>query len=312
MTVQDLATPGLTVLDPTAGAVDTLEVPRSPGIMPERAAPPAPSVAGVLRHLGLALISATGVGPVIWVAMMSFRTRREITQNPFGLPTHFDLDNYRAAVTQPEIATFLGNSLLTVAGAMALVLVASTLAAYAIARIDFPGRQVLFVLFLVGDSIPLIVVIVPLFILVQRLGLNGSLFAVIFPYAAMNMGVSVYILRGFFRAINADLEDAARLDNCGTLRTLWHVILPLVRPGLVVVAVINFISFWNEYFLATVLASSQRVFTLPAGLAATLVNKHDTNWPVMSAAVMLTILPILVLFVLMQDRIVRGWATSVR
>jgi ABC-type glycerol-3-phosphate transport system permease component len=264
------------------------------------------------RHLLFTILSLLSVGPVIWVVLMSFRTVREITNDPFALPTHYNLDNYRAVFAQPEIGLFLINSLITVSAALILVLIASTLAAYAIARIEFPGRQLLFVVFLISDSIPLIVIIVPLFVVVQRLGLSGSLLALILPYAAMNMGVSVYILRGFFRSINSDIEDAARLDHCGLLATIWHVILPMARPSLIVVAIINFISYWNEYFLATVLASSQRFFTLPAGLAATLVNKHGTNWPVMSAAVLMTMLPVLILFVVTQDKIVRGWASAVR
>jgi ABC-type glycerol-3-phosphate transport system permease component len=265
-----------------------------------------------LRHVSFTVASLLTLGPVIWVVLLSFRTTREITQDPFGFPTHYNLDNYRAVFTQPDIGLFLLNSLITVAAALMLVLIASTLAAYAIARIDFPGRALLFVLFLISDSIPLIVIIVPLFIVVQHLGLSGTRLALILPYAAMNMGISVYILRGFFRSINSDIEDAARLDHCGLLATIWYIILPIARPSLIVVAIINFISYWNEYFLATVLASSQQLFTLPAGLAATLVNKHGTNWPVMSAAVLMTMIPVLVLFAATQEKIVRGWASAVR
>jgi len=273
---------------------------------------PATAMVHGLRHLFFTVLSLLTVGPVIWVVLLSFRTTREITLDPFALPTQYNLDNYRAVFTQPDIGLFLINSFITVAAALILVLIASTLAAYAIARIDFVGRQTLFVIFLISDSIPLIVIIVPLFIVVQHLGLSGTLLALILPYAAMNMGVSVYILRGFFRSINSDIEDAARLDHCGLLATIWYIILPIARPSLIVVAIINFISYWNEYFLATVLASSQRFFTLPAGLAATLVNKHGTNWPVMSAAVLMSMIPVLVLFAVTQDKIVRGWASAIR
>ncbi len=285
---------------------------RALGVRSRTRAGPVGGLGEVARHAGFGLLSLATLGPIVWVALLSFRTRREIATAPFALPTHFDLGNYAAVFRQPEILVFLANSLITVSGALAIVLVASTMAAYAIARIDFPGRQVLFVVFLIGDSIPLIVIIVPLFIIVQRLGLAGSHLAIIFPYAAMNMGVSVYILRGFFRSIPSDIEDAARLDGCGFVQTLWYIFLPMARPGLVVVTIINFISFWNEFFLATVLASSQQLLTLPAGLAATLVNKHETNWPVMSAAVVLTLIPLLVLFAVTQDKIVRGWTASVR
>jgi ABC-type glycerol-3-phosphate transport system permease component len=263
-----------------------------------------------LHYLAYTVVALATLGPVLWIVMLSFKTRREFVNHPFALPQTFSFDNYIEVFRQEQVPLFILNSLLTVAGALAIVLVAATLAAYAIARVPFRGRSALFLLFLIGDSLPLIVVVIPLFILIQQLHLDGSRFSIILPYAAMNMGVSVYILRGFFATISSEIEDAARIDGCNLVQLIWHVILPIARPGLLVVAILNFISFWNEYFLATVLASSQSLFTLPAGLAATFVNKHETNWPVMAAAVVLTLVPVILVFTLAQDKIVRGWATS--
>jgi ABC-type glycerol-3-phosphate transport system permease component len=265
-----------------------------------------------LQYLAFSGAAVATIGPVIWIVLLSFKTRREFLNSPFALPRQFNFDNYLQVFQQDEVLTFLANSLITVACALAIVLVASTLAAYAIARIPFRGKDLLFMLFLIGDSIPLIIIVIPLFVLIQRIGLSGSRLSIILPYAAMNMGLSIYILRAFFRSISSDIEAAARIDGCNVLQLIWHIILPMARPGLIVVSVINFISFWNEYFLATVLAPSQSLFTLPAGLAATFVNKHETNWPVMSAAVVLTLIPVILLFALAQDRIVRGWTVSPR
>jgi ABC-type glycerol-3-phosphate transport system permease component len=277
-----------------------------------RAAPRPFAIVQSLQYLVYTAGAVATIGPVVWIVLLSFKTRREFSNDPFALPEHFTFDNYVQVFQQDDVLVFLTNSLITVASALAIVLVASTLAAYAIARIAFRGRNLLFMMFLIGDSIPLIIIVIPLFVLVDRIGLSGSRLSIILPYAAMNMGLSIYILRAFFRSIGSDIEDAARLDGCSLLQTIWYVILPMARPGLIVVAVINFISFWNEYFLATVLASSQSLFTLPAGLAATFVNKHDTNWPVMSAAVVLTLIPVIVLFSLAQDKIARGWTVSPR
>jgi ABC-type glycerol-3-phosphate transport system permease component len=263
---------------------------------------------GVLHYLVYGLFTVATLGPVLWIVMLSFKTRREFVSQPFAWPEQFDFSNYAEVFRQDLVPTFLLNSALSVSGAMLIVLIASTLAGYAIARIPFRGRNVLFFLFLIGDSIPLVVIIIPLFILIQILHLDGSRFSLILPYAAMNMGISVYILRGFFASIHSEIEDAGRLDGCDTLRLIWYIILPIARPGLLVVGILNFISFWNEYFLATVIASSQTLLTLPAGLAATFVNKHDTNWPVMAAAAVLTLVPVMLVFTLAQDKIVRGWA----
>jgi ABC-type glycerol-3-phosphate transport system permease component len=289
----------------------TLAIPRS-GERWTGIATRAEGLALSLQYLAYATAAVTTIGPVLWIVLLSFKSRREFTNHPFALPESLNFENYFAVFHQEDVLVFLVNSLIDVAAAMAIVLVASTLAAYAIARIPFRGRNLLFMIFLIGDSIPLIVIVIPLFVLVERIGLSGSRFAIILPYAAMNMGLSIYILRAFFRSIGSDIEDAARLDGCSLLQTIWYVILPMARPGLVVVAIINFISFWNEYFLATVLASSQSLFTLPAGLAATFVNKHETNWPVMSAAVVLTLIPVVLLFTLSQDKIARGWTVAPR
>jgi ABC-type glycerol-3-phosphate transport system permease component len=265
-----------------------------------------------LQYLVFIGAAVATIGPVVWIVLLSFKTRREFVNNPFGLPRQLNFDNYLQVFRQDEVLTFLANSLITVAAALIIVLIAATLAAYAIARIPFRGKNLLFMLFLIGDSIPLIIIVIPLFVLIQRIGLSGSRLSIILPYAAMNMGLSIYILRAFFRSISSDIEAAALLDGCNILQLIWHIILPMARPGLIVVSIINFISFWNEYFLATVLAPSQSLFTLPAGLAATFVNKHETNWPVMSAAVVLTLIPVIVLFALAQDKIVRGWTVSPR
>ena len=280
-----------------------LTAPRLPAI-PLRPFP----VAGTAHLLVYTVFTAATLGPLLWIVMLSFKTRRELASQPFAWPQQFDFANYADVFHQDLVLTFLFNSVITVSGAMLIVLVASTLAGYAIARVPFRGSNVLFLMFLIGDSIPLVVTIIPLFILIEALHLDGSRFSIILPYAAMNMGMSVYILRGFFASISSEIEDAGRLDGCNVFRLIWHIILPIARPGLLVVGILNFISFWNEYFLATVIATSQALLTLPAGLAATFVNKHDTNWPVMAAAAVLTLIPVMIVFTLAQDKIVRGWA----
>ena len=203
------------------------------------------------------IIAIATLGPFLWVVLLSFKTRREFANDPFGLPLSLHLDNYVAVFERNGVMTFFFNSVLVSAAALAVLLVASVLAAYAIARVPFRGRNVVFVMFLLGDAIPLVIVIIPLFVLIQRIGLGNNILALVFSYVAMNVGVAVFILRGFFRSIHADLIDAAKLDGCSALQTILHIMLPMARPALIVVAVTNFISFWNEYFLASILMSTQ-------------------------------------------------------
>ena len=220
------------------------------------------------------------------------------------------VEQFVTIFTNERMVQFFYNSVVTTAGAVLLVATASTLAGYALARISFRGSRFLLMLYLIGETIPVFVVLIPLFILIQLLRLSGSRWSLILTYGAMNMGISVFFMRGFFRTIPAEMEDAARIEGCGVFRLIRHVLLPLVRPGLLVVLMFNFISLWNEYYLASILLPSQELFTLPAGLAASFSTVYATNWPAMAAGIVLSVLPVLTMFVLAQDRIVDGWTMS--
>ncbi len=194
--------------------------------------------------------------------------------------------------------------------ALALILVVSTLAGYSLARISFKGARMLFIIFILCDSVPLFVILIPLFILIHKLGIADTLWGLIFSYVAMRIGLSVMLMRGFFRSISSEIEDAARIDGCNLLQDIWYIMLPLVRPGLLVTTIVNFIFLWNEYFLATVLLPTQELFTLPPGLAAAFMGRFSANWPVMAAGFTLSFLPSLLTFFFAQDKIVVGWAAT--
>lgn len=263
-----------------------------------------------VRHVGLLIVSLGTLGPLLWILTLALRPQREFLNDPFALPRRVYLDNFVTIFTNERMAQFLLNSVITTAGAVLLVVGASTLAGYALARIPFRGSRFLLMLYLIGETIPVFVVLIPLFILIQLLRLSGSRWSLVLTYAAMNMGISVFFMRGFFRTIPSEMEDAARLEGCGVFQLVRHVLLPLVRPGLLVVVIFNFISLWNEYYLASILLPSQDLFTLPAGMAASFSTVYATNWPAMAAGIVLSSLPVLAMFVLAQDRIVEGWTMS--
>lgn len=263
-----------------------------------------------IRYLGLALLTASIIIPLVWIFLLSFKDRREFASNPFGLPQSWSLENYLQLIQDPRILTFVLNSLFASLISVGVVVVASTLAGYALARLEFRGQRLLFTLFLLGDSIPLFVVLIPLFIFIQSIGLSGSRLSLIMPYAAMNMGLAVFMMRGFMRSISTDIEDAARVDGCSTWQLIVHILLPLVRPGALVVAIVTFIIYWNEYFLVQVLMPNQELFTLPAGLATLFMGRFGANYPMWGAGITLSILPVIVLFIFAQDKIVQGWTFS--
>jgi ABC-type glycerol-3-phosphate transport system permease component len=267
------------------------------------------TVGRLLKYAVYSAIAFLTIGPLLWILSISLRTRQEFAADPFGLPTQLYLENYLKIIQDEQMTQFLVNSIYVTSFSMVILLFTSVLAAYAIARIDFKGRNFLFVLFLLGDMVPIIVLIIPLFILIKYLGIGQTRWALILAYVAGSMGFSVFVLRGFFRTISSDLEDAARMDGCNTIQLIWYIMVPLIRPGIIVVAIMTFIFFWNEYYLASVLMPSQDLFTLPAGVAATFFARFRQDWPAAAAGALLSILPILIVFLFAQDKILEGWRT---
>lgn len=259
------------------------------------------------RHIVLASLALLTVLPIVWIFFLSFKTKQGFAANPFGLPETLNFDNYLTVITNESLVIFVRNSVLVTLASLALILVTCVMAAYALARIDFRGNQILFVTFFLSDAVPIFILLVPLFILIQIIGIAGTLWSLILPYAAMHIGVTVFILRGFFRNIPSEIEDAAAIDGANTFQLLWFVLIPLIRPALLVVSILNFIAIWNEYFLAAVILPSLDLFTLPPGLATTFIGRYSTDFPVMSAAIIISVLPVFLLFILAQDRIIEGW-----
>lgn len=263
----------------------------------------------LIRNMIYLVVTIVTIGPLMWILSMSFRTRQEFSADPFGLPTSFYLDNYLKVIQDEQMSQFLVNSIIVTSVSLVILLSTSILAAYAISRIEFTGRNFLFVLFLMGDMVPIIVLIIPLFILIKFLNIGQTRWALIMPYVAGSMGFSVFVLRGYFRSLSSDIEDAARIDGCNAIQLIWHIMLPLVRPGIIVVSIMTFIFFWNEYYLASVLLPTQDLFTLPAGIASTFFARFRQDWPAAAAGALLSILPILIVFTFAQDKILEGWRT---
>jgi ABC-type glycerol-3-phosphate transport system permease component len=270
-----------------------------------------PAIAPGARIGGLAfavVLALMNIGPVIWLFSVSVKTRSEYAARPFGVPLQPRFDNYAFILTDSEFLRFAWNSLLVTSASVFIILLLSTLAAYALARLDFAGNRVLFVAYLFGEVVPIFLILLPLYVLLARTGLGGTLFSLILAYTAASLGISTLVLRSYFRSIPTDLEDAARIDGCNTILLIWHVMMPLIRPGLLVVAVFNIFNIWNEYLLAAFLLPSQRLFTLPAGLAASFVAQYATNWPAMAAGILLSAIPLIIIFVVAQDKIVEGFS----
>lgn len=241
--------------------------------------------------------------PVLWAFVGSFKDLNGLMLRPWALPEKWIVANYVTA-WQGGIGRYLFNSVIVTALSVGLALAFSAPAAYAFAKLRLRGGLVLFGLIVGGILLPVHASLIPLFIQSNRLGL-GNWFALLGPYVAFGLPLMVLMLRAYFVGIPDELCDAAAIDGCGHLRTLWHVLLPVAKPALAAVCIFQAAWVWNELPLALVLVKDRAWQILPVGLLS-FQGEHSTDWAVVMAGVMISIIPVLALYVVFQKHIIKG------
>jgi multiple sugar transport system permease protein len=261
------------------------------------------------RHLALLPLSLVMVLPLVWMFITSIETLPETRHFPPHLiPSGIHWRNYPDALDAAPFGRFFLNSFLVTGASVAGNLVFCSLAGYAFARLRFFGRDVLFVVLLATLMVPFQVIMIPTFLIVHDLGMVNSLGALILPNLVTPFGI--FLLRQFFRTLPIELEEAARIDGASRLTILLRIVVPLSLPALATLAVIQFMWTWNDFLwpLVTIL-TNQDAFTLQLGLA-TFQGAHQTTWHLLAAANIMSMLPILALFLVAQRTFVRGIATQ--
>ncbi|GIV14619.1 MAG: sugar ABC transporter permease [Armatimonadota bacterium] len=257
-----------------------------------------------LANICLALFALSVVVPLLWVLMTSFKTGAEIFTAPWGLPRALQWQNFVRAWQEAGIARYFMNSLFVTLATLVVLLPIGAMAAYIFARYPFRGANWLFGAFLGGMMFPLFLTIVPLFLLLARLSLLDTLHGLTLVYVAYSLPFTVFVLTGFFQTLPQELLEAAWIDGCGHARAFWRVMLPLAKPGIIVVGVFNAIGLWNEYPLALVIMSSDERRTLPLGIANLLmVEQYQSDWGALFAGLVIVMLPVLLVYWLFRDRI---------
>ncbi|MEK4521833.1 carbohydrate ABC transporter permease [Psychrobacillus sp. FSL W7-1457] len=250
-------------------------------------------------------VATVSLYPIFLMFMSSFKSSSEIFKNPLGLPTSFSLDTYRTLLNKIPFDQYFYNSVMVSVTSVVLVVLFCSLAAFYIARFDFSWNNAIFFLFLLGMMIPIKLGIVPLFILMRDLGLINSLWSLILMNIATGAPITMLILTGFFKTLPMELEEAARMDGAGNLRTLWHVLLPLMRPALGTVIIINFIAAWNDFFFPLIFITEKAKMTIPVGMLS-LFGEHSADWGSLFAGLTLASLPMMVLFLLASKQFMEG------
>jgi len=256
-------------------------------------------------------VAAITIVPVVYVVLGGFRTNGQVSAHPVGWPSPWITENYLEVLASPSFWSQIANSTIVAVGSTALVVVLGVMAAFALARYDFKGREALYLLFTLGLLFPVGVAILPLYLLLRELNLLDSLLGVALPQAAFGLPVTIVILRPFIRAIPGELEDAAVIDGCSRIGFFWRILLPLSGPGLVTVGVLAFVGSWNAYLLPLLVLNDPGSFTLPLGVAA-FSTQYTQDTAKILAFTSLSILPALAFFLVFERRIVGGLTGAVK
>jgi multiple sugar transport system permease protein len=224
-------------------------------------------------------------------------------------PQPATLDNYTAALGKDRFGLYFLNSLVVAVSSTGLTVLVSSLLAYAFARLEFPGREALFYVLLLGMMIPPVMLIIPQFIIAKSLNLFNSLQGLIVVYVTMNLSMQTFLLRGFFEGIPRDLEEAALIDGGSRWTIFWRIILPLSRPGLAVVTIFTFLYSWDEFPWAHVAIKETSRRTLPIAIAL-FQSEHLTEWGQVFAASIVALVPVVIVFVVFQRYFIRGIAST--
>ena len=261
-------------------------------------------VVGAVSHTVLVIWCLLVVVPLLWVIMSSFKTSSEIFASPFALPSNWNFTNYRNAWTTAGIGSFFFNSVIVVFGALALTMLFGAMSAYVLARFSFPGSRLLYYLMLAGLTFPVFLAIVPLFFVLRGMGLLNTLPGLIITYAAFAFPFTVFFLYAFFRTLSKSIAEAAAMDGAGEWRTFFQIMLPMARPGLATVAILNFVGLWNQFLLPVALNTNPENYVLTQGMASFASQAgYSVDFGALFAAVVITVVPVLIVYLIFQRQL---------
>lgn len=256
------------------------------------------------------LVAAT---PFYFMALTGFKDQFELLgrgASVFSFPAAPTLGNYVTVLTTGNFFRFMWNSVLIVAVSVALIVLLSSMAAYVFARLRFRGSALLLGVVLAGLVIPLHVTLIPVYLLTRSIGLYDTLWALLGPYVAFGLPVSIFIMVEFIREIPLELEEAAELDGCGTMGRFFRIVLPLAVPGIATISIYNAVTLWNEFVFAFVLITSPESRPLPLAIWE-YQGQYAMNIPAVMAVLTLSALPLILVYVFAQERIVKGMMAGV-
>jgi multiple sugar transport system permease protein len=256
--------------------------------------------------LAAAIVVVNGFFPALWILFTSLKTENELLQFPITyIPRDPTLVNYYQAFTEKPLHLFILNSVIVAGVSTVITVFVAALAAYALTRLKMPKRNLLMSILLAVSMFPLISLIVPLFQVMREIGLLNNYFSLILPYTVLSLPVCTLVMASFFQDISPDLEAAAMVDGCTRVQALFKIVLPLAAPGVFTAAILAFVNAWDEFLLALTFLSRESMRTLSVGITLH-QGEFAFPWPLISAALIVAIVPVCILIAVFQERVVGG------
>lgn len=257
------------------------------------------------RYVVLTLLMLLVLLPISGLFLSAFKTDTQIIQGPFSLPSTLNLDNFKNAWLTGRFNVFFKNSVLVTTIVVTISVFLSTLMGYAFGMLPLPGRKWAFPLILLGYMVPFEAVLIPLYNLMDTIGLRDTYWALILPQIGLSVSFGSLWMNAFFEEAPKELADAAAIDGCSRWQTLWFIFWPLAKPAVTTLIVLFFVWTWNEFLLALVMVQDEAMRTLPVGLAF-FQGRYSGNIPLMAAGAIIVAIPTILVFVIFQRFFIRG------
>lgn len=262
-------------------------------------------ISKVLKYIFMIFIIGISVGPIFWAFISSFKTYTEINSSALSWPSHFSLDNYVAAFKFAPIGKYFLNSVIIVGSSVLVTVALVAMCAYIVSRFDFKLKTMVVLLISASLMLPAQAISQPLFAIFQKLGIFDTKIGLIIVYSAMGIPMSFFVMTSYYKTISTALEESAYIDGASFLQTFLHIILPLAKPGLVTIALLQFINTWNEFYFALMLTSGDSARTVPIALNY-YMGTFANNYSALFAAVVMTVLPTILVFIILQRQVMES------
>jgi multiple sugar transport system permease protein len=260
----------------------------------------------ILLYIFLVVFTLLYMMPLFSAVIASIRTQNDIGLNGFwSIPEEFTFQNYPEAWTRGRVNKYLLNSFIITIPALTATIFLSSLSAFALARYRFPGNRLIYFMYVAGTMLPFQILLLPVFILTNKLGLYNTYWAVIMIHIAFQLGFCTFVLRNFMRTLSSEIMDAARIDGASEFGIYWRIAMPLSLPGIAAVATLEFTWIFNDYIWALILIQDDALKPVTAGLAG-LQGQFSTNWPLVVAAALMAAVPTLIIFFALQRYFIGG------